>query len=58
MVFFVLCIFLVVLLCSWLKNEEDFLCRFVEAGLMKREYDRVKFHVTLMNTLFRYRTFL
>lgn len=27
--------------------------RFVEAGLMKRDYDRIKFHVTLMNTLFR-----
>lgn len=27
--------------------------RFVESGLMRREYDHVKFHVTLMNTLFR-----
>jgi len=27
--------------------------KFVEVGLMKREYDRIKFHVTLMNTLFR-----
>jgi len=32
---------------------EQILDRFVDAGLMKREYDRIKFHVTLMNTLFR-----
>ncbi len=28
--------------------------RFVSAGIMTRQYDRVKLHVTLMNTLFRY----
>jgi len=27
--------------------------KFVDSGLMKREYDRVKLHLTLMNTLFR-----
>ena len=27
--------------------------KFVESGLMRREYDRVKLHLTLMNTLFR-----
>ena len=27
--------------------------KFVSVGLMKREYDRVKLHVTLMNTLMR-----
>lgn len=32
---------------------EQIVNRFVEAGLMRREYDRIKFHVTLMNTLFR-----
>eukprot|EP00088_Acartia_fossae_P009505 TRINITY_DN14616_c0_g1_i1.p1 TRINITY_DN14616_c0_g1~~TRINITY_DN14616_c0_g1_i1.p1 ORF type:complete len:356 (+),score=78.36 TRINITY_DN14616_c0_g1_i1:43-1110(+) len=32
---------------------EQIVDKFVDAGLMKREYDRIKFHVTLMNTLFR-----
>ncbi|XP_023319708.1 activating signal cointegrator 1 complex subunit 1-like [Eurytemora carolleeae] len=32
---------------------EKIIDRFVESGLMKREYERIKFHVTLMNTLFR-----
>ena len=27
--------------------------RFVASGLMRREYDRVKLHCTLVNTLFR-----
>ena len=27
--------------------------RFVEAGLMQRQYDRVKLHLTVINTLFR-----
>ncbi len=27
--------------------------RFVTAGLMRQEYDRVKLHVTVMNTLYR-----
>jgi len=27
--------------------------KFMESGLMKREYDRVKIHLTLMNTIFR-----
>ena len=27
--------------------------KFVQSGLMKREYDRVKLHATLLNTLFR-----
>lgn len=27
--------------------------RFVASGLMRRQYDAVKLHVTLMNTLFR-----
>jgi len=27
--------------------------KFVDAGFMRREYDRIKFHVTVMNTLFR-----
>ena len=27
--------------------------KFVQSGLMRREYDRVKLHVTLLNTLFR-----
>ena len=27
--------------------------KFVSEGLMKQEYDRVKLHVTLMNTLMR-----
>ena len=26
---------------------------FVQGGLMKREYDRVKLHATLLNTIFR-----
>ena len=27
--------------------------KFVESGLMNRQYDRVKLHLTLMNSLFR-----
>ena len=27
--------------------------KFVASGLMRREYDRVKLHLTLINTLFR-----
>jgi len=27
--------------------------KFVDSGLMRREYDRVKLHLTLMNTIFR-----
>ena len=27
--------------------------RFVASGLMKQEYDRVKLHCTLINSLFR-----
>ena len=27
--------------------------RFTSSGLMQRDYDRVKLHVTVMNTLFR-----
>jgi len=34
-------------------TAEKIIDRFVESGLMKRDYDRIKFHVTLMNTLFR-----
>jgi len=32
---------------------EGIVDKFVESGLMRREYDRVKLHLTLMNTLFR-----
>ena len=27
--------------------------KFVSSGLMKKEYDKVKLHATLLNTLFR-----
>lgn len=27
--------------------------RFVSSGLMQRQYDRVKLHITMMNTMFR-----
>ena len=27
--------------------------KFVESGLMRREYDRVKLHITVMNSIFR-----
>ena len=27
--------------------------KFTDSGLMKKEYDRVKLHATLLNTLFR-----
>ncbi|XP_038051145.1 activating signal cointegrator 1 complex subunit 1-like [Patiria miniata] len=40
------------------SNKLQLICdslvdRFVSAGLMQRDYDRVKIHVTLINTLFR-----
>merc|ERR1711874_589346 len=35
------------------QAAEAIVDKFVESGLMGRQYDRVKLHVTLMNTLFR-----
>lgn len=40
--------------CARLQALADALVdRFVSAGLMERQYDRVKLHITVMNTLFR-----
>ena len=37
-----------------LQNIVDgIVAKFVQSGLMRREYDRVKLHATLLNTLFR-----
>ena len=37
-----------------LQNIVDgIVAKFVQSGLMRRDYDRVKLHVTLLNTLFR-----
>ena len=32
---------------------DEIVNKFVSAGLMRREYDRVKLHLTVMNSLFR-----
>ena len=43
-----------VFLCDRLQMLSDRLVdRFVSANLMQRQYERVKLHITVMNTLFR-----
>ena len=44
---------IIMLLCSLQTFADRLVDRFVASGIMLREYDRVKLHITVMNSLMR-----
>jgi len=43
----------VIMFCSLQTFADQLVERFVSSGIMLREYDRVKLHITVMNSLMR-----